>query len=68
MCRRRNRNQEGKVVFAEIMAENNFKSYETYKPIDKRRKTTDNLEFYTQKKYLSKRKVKYQTEIQSLKN
>lgn len=68
MCRRGNRSQEGKVVFIEIMAEKNFKSYETYQPTDKRRKTTDNLELYTPKKYLSKRKVKYQIEIQSLKN
>ena len=68
MCRWGNRSQEAKVVFAEIMAEKNFKSYETYKLTDKRRKTTDNLEFYTPKKYLSKRKVKYQIEIQTLKN
>ena len=50
------------------MSEKYFKSYETYKPMDKRRKTTDNLEFYTQEKYLSKRKVKYQIQTQSLKN
>ena len=56
MCKRGNRSQEGKVVFAEIMTENNFKSYETYKPIDKRRKTTDNLEFYTQKNVSFKKK------------
>lgn len=56
MCKRGNRSQEGKVVFAEIMTENNFKSYETYKPIDKRRKTTDNLEFYTPKNVSFKKK------------